>query len=165
MVIGAKGRSGSGAAELFKSVGLTPTCWDVEETKKGGPFVEILEHDLLVNCVFLNKKIPPFIDHETLKKNGQLQVVSDVSCDPTGDYNPIPIYDSITTFDQPVHEIDSGNGPVLLQSIDHLPSMLPRESSEEFSKDLTPHLIDYFNGGSIVWDNALSVFNEHQQKL
>lgn len=156
LIIGAKGRSGSGATDLCKSIGLNPTCWDIEETKKGGPFEEILNYDLLVNCVFINRKIPPFLDMITLNKNQNLKVVSDVSCDPTSDFNPLPIYDSITTFDHPVHKVNN----VLVQAIDHLPSMLPRESSQEFSSDLVPHLIDLFQNGSFVWENATNIFNE-----
>ncbi len=160
LIIGAKGRSGSGAVDLCQSLGLEPTKWDIEETKKGGPFEEILEHDLLINCVFINKKIPPFIDKNTLAKNGLLKVISDVSCDPTGDHNPLPIYDQITTFDKPLFKVKNDQHDVLLQAIDHLPSMLPKESSEEFSSDLIPHLIDLFNGGSSVWDGAEKIFRE-----
>ena len=27
--------------------------WDIEETKAGGPFSEILDYDILVNCILL----------------------------------------------------------------------------------------------------------------
>jgi len=27
--------------------------WDLDETKAGGPFKEILEYDILVNCILL----------------------------------------------------------------------------------------------------------------
>lgn len=50
IVIGAKGRSGQGARDLLKHYGGELSLWDLAETRKGGPFHEILEHDLFVNC-------------------------------------------------------------------------------------------------------------------
>ncbi len=38
----------------------------MEETKQGGPFAEILQHDIFVNCIYLAKKIPPFITADML---------------------------------------------------------------------------------------------------
>src|SRR6056297_3836487 len=46
IVIGALGRVGTGAADLCTAMGVTPTRWDMEETAKGGPFPEILQHDI-----------------------------------------------------------------------------------------------------------------------
>ena len=50
MIIGALGRCGLGATELAKKVGfnrLSTTLWDLEATKGGGPFPEILDYDIL----------------------------------------------------------------------------------------------------------------------
>jgi len=35
--------------------------WDMEETAKGGPFREILDVDIFVNCIYLSSRIPPFL--------------------------------------------------------------------------------------------------------
>ena len=67
------------------------------ETAKGGPFQEILDVDIFVNCIYLSSPIPPFLSEEFLKARGKdrrLSVVVDVSCDTTNPHNPIPIYDS-----------------------------------------------------------------------
>ena len=40
--------------------------WDMAETKAGGPFPEILKHDVFVNCIYLMQKIPPFLTKEML---------------------------------------------------------------------------------------------------
>jgi len=80
----------------------------MEETSKGGPFNEILESDIFVNCIYLTKKIPSFVDRESIAKIGdkrQLRVVVDVSCDTTNPNNPIPIYDINTTFDKPTVDV------------------------------------------------------------
>jgi saccharopine dehydrogenase (NAD+, L-lysine-forming) len=73
------------------------------ETAKGGPFNEIIQHDIFVNCIYLATKIPPFLTKDMLDLPfSQLEVISDVSCDATNPNNPIPVYYGATTFDQPV---------------------------------------------------------------
>ncbi len=159
LVIGARGRAGQGAVELFKSVGLAPVEWDLEETKGGGPFPEILDADILLNCVFVEKSIPPFLTRELIQRTDRrLSVISDVSCDPYGEYNPIPIYDGCTTFAEPVNQIVFGTDPLYLIAIDHLPSMLPRESSEDFCSQLMPHLLKLSEGNQGVWGRAHELF-------
>lgn len=80
--------------------------WDLAETAKGGPFSEILEQEIFVNCIYLNKPIPPFISKPMLVNEARvLEVVVDVSCDITNPHNPIPIYSTATTFDCAVEEV------------------------------------------------------------
>lgn len=165
LIIGSKGRSGSGARTLFERLGISATLWDRQETQNGGPFQEILEHDVLVNCVFLQNPIAPFLTVDFLSKNDRLRIVSDVSCDPTSPHNPLPIYKSATTFKKPLVKVEGPTQPVYVQAIDHLPSLLPKESSEEFAKDLLPHLLDYFQNGSAVWNGASEIFQKHLQQL
>jgi len=78
--------------------------WDMDETAKGGPFQEILDVDIFVNCIYLSSKIPPFVTHERINAAGsgrRLRVIVDVSCDTTNPFNPIPVYDINTTFSEP----------------------------------------------------------------
>lgn len=85
--------------------------WDLDETAKGGPFSEILDVDIFVNCIYLNTKIPAFITREQIIAAGgsrKLSVVVDVSCDTTNPFNPIPIYNVNTTFDKPTVPVDVG---------------------------------------------------------
>jgi hypothetical protein len=97
IVIGALGRCGQGALEFASKIGLLEhvSKWDLEETKKGGPFAEILDHDIMLNCIYLMTKIPPFITQEMIKDSTtrKLSVVVDVSCDASNPNNPLPIYD------------------------------------------------------------------------
>ena len=90
----------------------------------------------------------------------KLGVICDVSCDPYGDYNPLPIYDKCTTFDDPTLRLVAGENPVDLISIDHLPSLLPVESSEDFCDQLMPHLIQLDNLEQGVWKRAHDLFVE-----
>lgn len=78
--------------------------WDLAETAKGGPFLDILDVDLFVNCIYLSSNIPPFLTRKELTQAGssrRLSIIVDVSCDTTNPYNPIPVYDVNTTFEKP----------------------------------------------------------------
>lgn len=92
IVIGALGRCGRGAVDMALKAGVPESQilkWDMAETAKGGPFDEILESDIFVNCIYLAEKIPHFVDLESLQKPGRkLSVVCDVSADTTNPHNP-----------------------------------------------------------------------------
>lgn len=54
-----------------------------------------------------------------------------------------------------------GNPPLSVISIDHLPTLLPRESSEQFSHDLLPSLLEFPKRQSArVWTDAEKLFRE-----
>ena len=157
IIIGAKGRCGRGAAELCRSLGIETTLWDLEETVQGGPFHEILEHDIFLNCVLVQSAIPPFLTRQLLDQTRRLSVIVDISCDPYADYNPLPVYDQCTTFSRPALRIRGK--PILdLVAIDHLPSMLPKESSEDFSAQLLGALLVLPDGRT--WQRALELFED-----
>jgi saccharopine dehydrogenase (NAD+, L-lysine-forming) len=80
----------------------------MEETKVGGPFKEILKHEVFVNCIYLSTPIPPFLTKEMLNNAGRkLSVIADVSCDATNPHNPIPVYFGATTFDKPLIKVET----------------------------------------------------------
>jgi saccharopine dehydrogenase (NAD+, L-lysine forming) len=147
LVIGALGRCGTGAIDACLAAGVPNSHiirWDMGETQNGGPFDAILKADIFVNCIYLTTKIPPFVTFESLAKPGRnLRVICDVSCDPTNPNNPVPVYTECSTFLRPALPIAvEGDGPPLTQiSIDHLPSLLPREASESFANGLLPSLL------------------------
>lgn len=50
-------------------------------------------------------------------------------------------------------------------SIDHLPTLLPREASEQFSNDLLPSLLKYpRRNEERVWTDAEKVFRSKRQE-
>ncbi|KAJ3385992.1 saccharopine dehydrogenase (NAD+, L-lysine-forming) [Chytriomyces confervae] len=167
MVMGALGRCGGGAGDFARDAGIPAENiiqWDLAETKAGGPFAEILAHDIFVNCIYLSTPIPPFVTLEMCKsveKPRGLSVLVDVSCDATNPHNPIPVYYGATTFVDPVIRVDCAPAPRLdVVAIDHLPSLLPRESSEAFCKDLLPSLLALKNrADSQVWGKAEKLFH------
>ena len=166
LVIGALGRCGTGAVDLCIKAGLPKTNvieWDLPETAKGGPFSEIVESDIFVNCIYLSSSIPPFVDMKSLESPARkLSVVCDVSCDTTNPYNPVPIYTVNSTFADPAMPVKVEQDPPLsVISIDHLPSLLPREASEAFSSALLPSLLQLKDRKtSRVWQQAEQLFNE-----
>ncbi|GMM36139.1 saccharopine dehydrogenase (NAD+, L-lysine-forming) [Saccharomycopsis crataegensis] len=171
LVIGALGRCGSGAITFLKSVGIPDENikkWDMKETAPGGPFKEIVDSDIFVNCIYLSKPIPPFVNLESLNKDDRkLRTVVDVSADTTNPHNPIPIYSIATVFPEPTVKVDTTKGPKLsVISIDHLPSLLPRESSEFFSSDLLPSLLELPNRKTAkVWTKAEKLFHDKVRLL
>lgn len=152
IVIGAKGRSGAGATEALKLAGFAVTEWDIEETRNLDR-AALLDHDLLVNCVLMTGPGLRLLDRGDIGK-GKLRMISDVSCDPFSEFNPLPVYDAPTAWDAPF--VDLGNG-VELTAIDNLPSLLPREASEDFSSQLIKSLLVYPDGPE--WHAARAVFD------
>lgn len=173
MIIGALGRCGKGAIECCSAVGVPETSvikWDMAETSRGGPFAEIADADILLNCVYLGPhRVPPFTTHESLSTpERRLRVICDISCDPNSENNPIPVYSGYSTFETPtVSASGTLDGPELrIIAIDHLPTMIAREASDEYAGLLLPSLLrlrDRDTDG--VWTRAEKTFRERVSKL
>ena len=55
----------------------------------------------------------------------------------------------------------AGNPPLQVISIDHLPTLLPREASEQFSADLLPSLLEFPNREHArVWVDAKQLYEK-----
>jgi saccharopine dehydrogenase (NAD+, L-lysine-forming) len=141
LVIGARGRSGSGAVEALAVAGAHITPWDKGHTTPAIDRAELLRHDLLVNCVVSHgPAVTPWVRSEDLAVARDLRMVADVTCDVTSDANLVPVNTAVTTWDEPVRRVwgQDGAGAVLdVIAIDNLPSLLPREASESFSAELS----------------------------
>ncbi len=160
LIIGALGRVGSGAATLCTELGIPVTKWDMAETASGGPFPEILAHDLFFNCILATPGVPVFVPVATKIADRKLSVIGDIACDPDSDFSPIKVYDRVTTWQAPalrVHETP----PLDVTAIDNLPSLLPIESSEDFAEQLLPTLLKLDKQETGVWARAKSVFDTH----
>jgi len=162
MCIGAKGRVGGGATWFAQQCGLTVTEWDMAETAGGGPFPQCLEHEIVANCIYLTSKINPFVTLEMLGAPGRkLSVLTDIACDVTNPNNPLPIYDRLTSLVEPclrVVQPSAGVLPMDVISIDHLPTLIPNDSSAEFSKALAPHLLNLVSVETPVFRRAEELF-------
>jgi saccharopine dehydrogenase (NAD+, L-lysine-forming) len=153
LIIGALGRVGTGAADLCQAMGVATTNWDMAETASGGPFPEVLQHDIFLNCILARPGTPVFVPASAKAAQRKLSVIGDIACDPDSDFSPIKVYDRTTTWDAPALRVH--HQPVLdVTAIDNLPSMLPAESSEDFAEQLLPHLLTLNAIETDVWGRA-----------
>lgn len=160
IVIGALGRVGTGARDLCKALDVKTTDWDMAETASGGPFPQVLEHDVFINAIFANAGCPVFVPASAKTDARELAVIGDVACDPTSDFSPIKVYDRTTTWDEPALRVHD-NPPLDVTAIDNLPSMLPVESSIDYAGQLLPSLLTLDQLDTGVWARAKAVFDEH----
>ena len=77
IVIGALGRVGTGAADLCAALNVDVTKWDMAETASGGPFPEIMQHDIFINCIFASPGTPVFVPASAKTDPRKLSVIGD----------------------------------------------------------------------------------------
>ena len=157
IVIGALGRVGSGAADLCASLGIDVTKWDIAQTASGGPFPQILDHDVFLNCILARPGTPVFVPASAKTAPRMLSVIGDIACDPDSDFSPIKVYDRTTSWAAPALRVH--DEPILdVTAIDNLPSLLPVESSEDYAGQLLPSLLTLDDLLSGVWGRAFETF-------
>ncbi len=160
LVIGALGRVGRGASDLCEALGIPVTGWDMAETAHGGPFPEILDHAYFFNCILAGPETPAFVRPDAPKAERALRVIGDIACDPDSAFNPVQVYDHATTWETPALRVHDAP-PLDVMAIDNLPSMLPRESSEDFASQLLPTLRALPEMDNAVWQRARDLFDQH----
>ncbi|MEM8690589.1 MAG: saccharopine dehydrogenase [Pseudomonadota bacterium] len=164
IVIGALGRVGKGAADLCKAMGVPTTRWDLAETARGGPFPEILSHEIFLNCILARPGTPVFVPRDTPGRPRNLSVIGDIACDPDSDFSPIKVYDRTTTWEAPALRVHQ-TPPMDVTAIDNLPSMLPVESSDDYAEQLLPSLLGLQSIAAGVWGRAKATFDSHMGRL
>lgn len=163
IVVGAKGRVGTGARDLLTEIGCHVTEWDMDETRHGGPFPELLEHQIFINAILAQPGCPILLPESALDPTRLLRVVGDIACDPTSDFNPVPIYHRPTGWDRPVIRV-AENPPLDVMAIDNLPSILPLEASEDFAAQLLPVLMALDRIETGPWARSLELFDRHLEE-
>jgi saccharopine dehydrogenase (NAD+, L-lysine-forming) len=161
IIIGALGRVGTGAADCLRAMGVTPTGWDMAETASGGPFPEVLQHDIFLNCILARPGCPVFVPASAKDdKTRRLTVIGDIACDPSSDFSPIKVYDRATDWDAPALRV--ATDPILdVTAIDNLPSLMPVESSQDYAGQLLPSLLTLNDPDHGVWGRAKAEFDRH----
>ncbi|MDM7932564.1 saccharopine dehydrogenase [Tabrizicola sp.] len=160
LIIGALGRVGTGAADLCTAMGVAVTRWDMAETASGGPFPEVLEHEIFLNCILARPGCPVFVPASAKTAPRKLRVIGDIACDPTSDFSPIKVYDRATDWDAPALRVHD-DPPLDVTAIDNLPSLMPVESSQDYAAQLLPSLLTLDRLDQGVWGRAKAEFDTH----
>lgn len=164
IVIGALGRVGTGAADLCAAMGVAVTKWDMAETASGGPFPEVLQHEIFLNCILARPGCPVFVPASAKTDSRRLTVIGDIACDPTSDFSPIKVYDRATDWNAPALRVHDAP-PLDVTAIDNLPSLLPVESSEDYAAQLLPSLLTLTDLSAGVWGRAKVEYDRHSAGL
>ena len=160
IVIGALGRVGTGASDLCAAMDVAVTKWDIAETAHGGPFPEVLEHEVFLNCILARPGCPVFVPADAVTAPRDLTVIGDIACDPTSDFSPIKVYDRVTDWAAPALRV-AQDPPLDVTAIDNLPSLLPVESSQDYAAQLLPSLLALGALDAGVWGRAKAEFDRH----
>ncbi|AWB49907.1 saccharopine dehydrogenase [Gemmobacter aquarius] len=160
IVIGALGRVGTGASDLCEQMQVKVTKWDMAETASGGPFPQVLEHEIFLNCILASPGCPVFVPASAKTAARRLTVIGDIACDPTSDFSPIKVYDRATDWNAPALRV-AENPPLDVTAIDNLPSLLPVESSQDYAAQLLPSLSTLVDLQSGVWGRAKTEYDRH----
>ena len=160
IIIGALGRVGTGAADLCTAMDVAVTKWDMAETASGGPFPEVLEHEIFLNCILARPGCPVFVPASAKTDARKLTVIGDIACDPTSDFSPIKVYDRATDWEAPALRVHD-TPPLDVTAIDNLPSLMPVESSEDYAAQLLPSLLALSALDRGVWGRARAEFDRH----
>jgi saccharopine dehydrogenase (NAD+, L-lysine-forming) len=160
LIIGSAGRCGQGAHHLLNILGVKSTAWGREETRRHDFRQEILKHDILLNCIYVDESTPIFLTREDFNCARNLTLITDISCEPSNRCNPLPFYQESSTFKDPTQRVSNNRNPVDLVAIDNLPSFLPVESSMHFSSQLIKHLLALLDNSDVnsVWSKAEHMF-------
>lgn len=127
------GRCGRGVSETLHSFGIYPEYFAREDDKSN-----LKEYDIVYNCINLDD------DSKSIWFSKQTSfskpiIIVDISCDCTKPNNPIAIYDKETSWETPIF---SYNKFVDIIAISNLPSLIPKDSSDYFSKKFVELLLD-----------------------
>ena len=127
-ICGAYGRCGRGCLEFLKSVDIIPHICNKNEMIPE-------DTEIFINAIYLSKESDiVFFDEITIQNYKQLKVIVDISCDIHSKNNPIKLEYPMTSFKMPIYKYTDN---IDIICIDNLPSLLPKNSSDEFSKKLT----------------------------
>ena len=160
IIIGALGRVGTGATDCLQAMGVSVTRWDMAETAGGGPFPEVLAHEIFLNCILARPGCPVFVPASAKTDPRALTVIGDIACDPTSDFSPIKVYDRATDWEAPALRVWDAP-PLDVTAIDNLPSMLPVESSQDYAVQLLASLLTLGALDKGVWGRAKAEFDRH----
>lgn len=135
-IIGSEGNCGKGSKFLLTLLDLK-----YDNILKNDDKSKLFNYDILINCIKLDiNQNEIWLDLNTnfIKP----MIISDISCDVTKSNNPIKLNYNNTTWVNPVHILNLSH-EIKIISIDNLPSLLPKDSSDYFSNCLVNILLNF----------------------
>jgi saccharopine dehydrogenase (NAD+, L-lysine-forming) len=148
-IIGINGRCGQGCKYLLDKLDIKYIGYIRSDVLDS-----LINHDIIINCIKLEKDTElTIISDKNLGDFKKLSIINDVSCDITAVNNPIKLNYQLTTFNNPIYKY---NKQLDIICIDNLPSLLPIDSSTEFSNKLI-ELILTINDDKI-WENLENLY-------
>ena len=102
------------------------------------------EYNIFLSCHYWDQRFPKLFELNQVNKDF-FQTIGDITCDINGS---VPTTSRSTTLTKPYYKFKKTN----IMAVDNLPSALPKESSEHFSKILTsllPSILNSLNKESI----------------
>jgi saccharopine dehydrogenase (NAD+, L-lysine-forming) len=153
-LIGANGNCGTGVKYTLNKYKLQYTTITKEDIEN--KTYDLTSFDILYNSIKLTDTYNTiWFDSKTIFHDNILIV--DISCDTKKENNPIAICKSNTTWREPVYNY---NNYVDIISIDNLPSLLPRDSSDHFSNKYCELLLDFQYDRYDYWSQCLGCYSE-----
>lgn len=131
LIIGS-GRVAKGVIEVLQSLKINYQIGDNIQHK----------YNLIFNCSALKTQTSPLLTLESVRQIEHKLLIMDIGIYLDSVFgNLFPLYSQVTTHQNPIIAITPN---VELIAIDNLPSLLPKESSDNFSTLLFPHLLQLF---------------------
>jgi saccharopine dehydrogenase (NAD+, L-lysine-forming) len=150
-IIGADGRCGKGVQSVLKLFNLDFVNFD----SRIDDIESLKTFDIIFNCIVLDKEYNKIWFDSDNKVNKKI-VIIDISCDYSKPNNPIKLYNTPTTWNDPVF---SFNEYIDIIAINNLPSLLPKESSDNFSKTFLNLLLEYKNNDvNNLWKKNYDIY-------
>jgi len=148
-IVGHLGNCGKGVIDTLNKLNISYIGINNNDNKDN-----LKDYDIVYNCINLNENLNEvwFDENTIFNKN---IVITDISCDYAKPNNPIKLYNYNTSWDLPVY---SYNEFVDIIAINNLPSLLPKDSSDYFSKKCTKLLLDFNEDKENYWKNNLNIF-------
>ena len=159
-IIGSNGRCGQGVQTILQTLNIPYTIINKSQIETLEPN-ELSHYDIVFNCILLDPSYSRIWFNSQSICTKPILIV-DISCDYTKINNPIQIYTQATTWEKPIFQY---NENISVIAIENLPSLLPKESSDTFSSQLSALLIDYTADTYGIWKRALSIFYDKVKSL
>ena len=156
-IIGSNGKCGLGVKNILDKLNFS--YFEIDKSNINN--INFNDFDILYNCILLNDDYNNiWFDKDTyFSKN---IIIIDISCDYTKSNNPIQLYDSCTTFNNPVY---SYNKYVDIIAINNLPSLIPKDSSDYFSEKCINLLLEFNTDENNYWSKNKNIYLENAKRV